>query len=108
MEMEVLNKVPGIGKGVRLQNTVLDLSFSEAFRGERIADAYERLLLEAMRGQQAFFIRRDEVEQSWKWIDSIQEAWRKAGGAPLPYPAGFMGPDASTELLARDGREWEE
>jgi glucose-6-phosphate 1-dehydrogenase len=107
MEMEVLNKVPGIGRGVRLQNTVLDLSFSEAFQGERIADAYERLLLEAMRGEQGLFIRRDEVEQSWEWIDSIQEAWRKAGGPPLPYPAGTMGPDASTELLAGDGRRWE-
>jgi glucose-6-phosphate 1-dehydrogenase len=108
MEMEVLNKVPGIGKGVRLQNTVLDLSFSEAFRGERIADAYERLLLEAMRGQQAFFIRRDEVEQSWKWIDSIQEAWKELDEPPEPYPAGTMGPAASAALLGRDGREWEE
>ena len=106
--MEVLNKVPGIGKGVNLQRTVLDLSFSEAFKGMRIADAYERLLLEAMLGKQGFFIRRDEVEESWRWIDSIQKAWEKLSGPLRPYPAGTMGPDASTELLARDGKKWQE
>ena len=78
VEIEVLNKVPGLGKGVQLQRTMLDLSFSETFKNERIADAYERLLLEAMRGNQALFIRRDEVEQAWTWVDSIQDAWAGA------------------------------
>ena len=108
VEIEVLNKVPGIGEGVRLQRTMLDLSFSDAFKGERIADAYERLLLEIIRGNQALFVHRDEVERSWMWIDSIQDAWRKSNEPPKSYPAGSWGPVGSVALLARDGREWEE
>ncbi len=108
MEVSILNKVPGIGEGVKLQQTVLDLSFSEAFRTKRIADAYERLLLEAMGGNQALFIRRDEVEQAWAWIDSIQEAWADLNEPPKTYAAGTWGPVASVALMARDGREWEE
>jgi len=106
VEIEVLNKVPGLDKGVRLQRTVLDLSFSESFRSARIPDAYERLLLEAMRGNQTLFIRRDEVEQAWTWIDSIQDAWQSQDEPPKPYAAGSRGPDASVALLSRDGREW--
>jgi glucose-6-phosphate 1-dehydrogenase len=108
VEIEVLNKVPGLLKGVKLQQTVLDLSFSEAFRNARIADAYERLLLETMRGNQALFIRRDEVEQAWTWIDTIQEAFASQKEAPKTYAAGTWGPVASIALLARDDREWEE
>ena len=108
VEIEMLNKVPGLGKGVRLQRSTLDLSFTEAFKSARIPDAYERLLLEAMQANQTLFIRRDEVEQAWTWIDSIQEAWRALPEPPKPYPAGSWGPVASTALLSRDGREWSE
>ncbi len=108
VEVEMLNKVPGIGEGLHLQRTMLDLSFSEAFNKERIADAYERLLLEVMLGHQVLFIHREEVERSWTWIDSIQEAWAKTNEPPKPYAAGSWGPIASVALLARDEREWEE
>jgi len=108
VEIEVMNKVPGLGKGVQLHKTMLDLSFTETFRNERIPDAYERLLLEAMRGNQVLFIRRDEVEQAWTWVDSIQDAWASQNEAPKPYAAGTWGPVASISLLARDGREWDE
>jgi len=108
VEIEMLNKVPGIGKGVQLQRTLLDLSFSEAFAEERIADAYERLILEVMHGNQALFVHRDEVERSWRWIDSVQDAWAECNEPPKSYPAGSWGPVASVALLARDGREWEE
>jgi glucose-6-phosphate 1-dehydrogenase len=108
VEIEMLNKVPGISDRLRLQRTMLDLSFSEAFSKERIAGAYERLILEVMQGNQALFIHRDEVESSWLWIDSIQEAWAKGNEQPKPYPAGSWGPVASVALLARDEREWEE
>ena len=108
VEIEMMNKVPGLGKGVRLQRSILDLSFTEAFKSVRIPDAYERLLLEAMQANQTLFIRRDEVEQAWTWIDSIQEAWRELQEPPKPYPAGSWGPVASTALLSRDGREWSE
>ena len=108
VEIEMLNKEPGIGKGIKLQKTMLDLSFSDAFNTQRIADAYERLILETMNGNQSLFIRRDEVERAWKWIDSIQEAWAKSNEPPRKYAAGTWGPVASVALLARDGREWEE
>jgi len=108
VEIEMLNKVPGIGKGIKLQKTMLNLSFSDAFLGEHVADAYERLILETMIGNQSLFIRRDEVERSWVWIDSIQEAWASSNEPPRTYPAGSWGPVASVALLARDGREWEE
>ncbi len=108
VEIEMMNKVPGIGKGIKLQKTLLDLSFSDAFHGEHVANAYERLILEAMMGNQSLFIRRDEVERSWEWIDSIQNAWKQSNEPPKKYPAGSWGPVASVALLARDGREWEE
>lgn len=108
VEIEMLNKEPGIGKGIKLQKTMLDLSFSDAFNAERVADAYERLILETMIGNQSLFIRRDEVERAWTWIDSIQDAWAKSNEPPKKYPAGTWGPVASVALLARDGREWEE
>ncbi|MBU0945222.1 MAG: glucose-6-phosphate dehydrogenase [Proteobacteria bacterium] len=108
VEIEMLNKVPGIGKGIKLQKTMLDLSFCEAFHSGHVADAYERLILETMIGNQSLFIRRDEVERSWAWIDSIHEAWQGSNEPPRSYPAGSWGPVASVALLARDGREWEE
>ncbi len=108
VEIEMLNKEPGIGKGIKLQKTMLDLSFSDAFNAERVADAYERLILETMIGNQSLFIRRDEVERAWTWIDSIQDAWAQSNEPPKKYPAGTSGPVASVALLARDGREWEE
>ena len=108
VEIEMLNKVPGIGKGIKLQKTLLNLSFSDAFSDVHLADAYERLILETMIGNQSLFIRRDEVERSWAWIDSIQEAWASSNEPPRIYPAGSWGPVASVALLARDGREWEE
>jgi glucose-6-phosphate 1-dehydrogenase len=108
VEIMMLNKVPGIDESLKLQQTRLDLSFSEAFKIDRVADAYERLLLEAMRGNQALFIRRDEVEQAWTWIASIQEAWESMNEPPKSYPAGTWGPVAAVALLAKDGRDWEE
>ena len=108
VEIEILNKVPGVARNVQLQRTMLDLSFSEAFEVERVADAYERLILEVMNGNQALFVHRDEVERSWAWIDSIQHAWARCNEPPKKYPAGTWGPVASVALLARDGREWEE
>ena len=108
VEIEMLNKVPGIGKGIKLQKTNLDLSFSDAFRDGHVANAYERLILETMLGNQSLFIRRDEVERSWGWIDSILDAWAASNEPPKHYPAGSLGPVASVALLARDGREWEE
>ncbi|MCG7531023.1 glucose-6-phosphate dehydrogenase [Psychrobium sp. MM17-31] len=108
VEIQMLNKVPGLTQSQRLQTTKLDLSFSQAFEGQRIADAYERLLLEVVQGNQALFVRRDEVEASWKWCDGILSAWKSTGQPLTTYPAGSSGPVASIGLIARDGRAWDE
>jgi len=108
VEIQMLNKVPGLVESQRLQTTKLDLSFSQAFDGQRIADAYERLLLEVINGNQALFVRRDEVEASWNWCDGILNAWQKTGQPLANYPAGSAGPVASVGLIARDGRAWDE
>jgi glucose-6-phosphate 1-dehydrogenase len=108
VEIQMLNKVPGLEQSQRLQTTKLDLSFSQAFDGQRIPDAYERLLLEVIKGNQALFVRRDEVEASWKWCDGILSAWESTGQQLTNYPAGSAGPVASVGLIARDGRAWDE
>ncbi|UDG79874.1 glucose-6-phosphate dehydrogenase [Candidatus Steffania adelgidicola] len=108
MDIQILNKVPGLDHKHRLQTTKLDLSFSETFNQAHLSDAYERLLLETMRGIQALFVRRDEVEEAWKWVDSIIEAWSSDHAAPKPYPSGTWGPVASGTMITRDGRSWNE
>jgi glucose-6-phosphate 1-dehydrogenase len=108
VEIQVLNKIPGLGESMRLQETKLDLSFDETFKSQRIADAYERLLLEAMLGNQYLFVRRDEVEHAWKWVDSIMNAWHVSNEPPKSYPAGSWGPVAAISMMARDNRNWEE
>lgn len=108
VEIHLLNKVPGLGEQMELQQTKLDLSFSDTFKTDRIADAYERLLLEAMLGNQSLFVRRDEVEAAWTWVDGILEAWGQSNELPRPYASGSWGPVASIAMLARDDREWDE
>ncbi|OCG14369.1 glucose-6-phosphate dehydrogenase [Gilliamella sp. wkB292] len=107
MDIEILNKVPGLDSTHTLQTTKLDLSFSETFHQHR-ADAYERLLLEVMRGRQALFVHRDEVEAAWKWVDSIINAWDADNDTPKTYQAGTWGPVASVALITKDGYSWHE
>jgi glucose-6-phosphate 1-dehydrogenase len=97
-------KEPGPG-GLRIKSAALDLSFAEEFE-VRYPDAYERLLMDVVRGNLSLFMRRDEVEAAWKWADALLEAWAQAGGDPKPYAAGSNGPEASASLLDRDGRAW--
>jgi glucose-6-phosphate 1-dehydrogenase len=104
----MLNKIPGIDENIKLQKTKLDLSFSETFKNSRIFGGYEKLVLEAMRGNPTLFISRAEIEQAWAWIDSIQNAWAATNEEAKGYAAGSWGPVASVALLARDGRTWEE
>ncbi|NVK25512.1 MAG: glucose-6-phosphate dehydrogenase, partial [Gammaproteobacteria bacterium] len=108
VEIHLLNKVPGLGEQIEMQQTKLDLSFSDTFKNDRIADAYERLMLEAMLGNQSLFVRRDEVEAAWSWVDGILEAWQQTNELPKPYAAGSWGPVASIAMLARDDRGWDE
>jgi glucose-6-phosphate 1-dehydrogenase len=100
----VMIKGPGPG-GMGMRYVPLDMSFAAAFQ-VRSPDAYERLLLDVIRGDQTLFMRRDEVEAAWKWIDPIREAWERSGVPPKPYTAGTWGPSAAIALIERDGRTW--
>jgi glucose-6-phosphate 1-dehydrogenase len=102
----IMIKDPGPG-GMRVRHVPLDMSFAAAFN-VRNPDAYERLLLDVIRGNQTLFMRRDEVEAAWRWIDPIREAWEHTGLPPKPYVAGSWGPSAAIALIERDGRTWHE
>ena len=106
IKLWLMIKEPGPG-GMRLQHVPLDMSFAEAFTGH-VPEAYERLVMDVIRGNQSLFMRRDEVEAAWRWIDPIREAWNRAGEPPRPYIAGTWGPAASIALVERDGRTWNE
>jgi glucose-6-phosphate 1-dehydrogenase len=99
-------KDPGPG-GMRLRHVPLDMSFAKTF-DTHFPDAYERLLMDVVRGNQTLFMRRDEVEAAWRWIDPIVAAWGEAAEPPRPYPAGSWGPAASVALVERDRRTWHE
>lgn len=100
----IMIKDPGPG-GMRLKNIPLDMSFEETFEGHT-PDAYERLLLDVIRGNQTLFMRRDEVEAAWKWIDPIFAAWEDKQQDVRSYTAGTWGPSQSIALIERDGRTW--
>ena len=97
-------KEPGPG-GLRVKPAALNLSYANAFT-LRYPDAYERLLMDVVRGNLALFMRRDEVEAAWTWADALLAAWDKEASAPQPYAAGTSGPLASALLLDRDARAW--
>jgi glucose-6-phosphate 1-dehydrogenase len=106
VKLFLMIKDPGPG-GMRLREVPLNLSFAQTFT-ERTPEAYERLLLDVIRGQQSLFMRRDELEAAWKWIDPIREAWTTATDAPQQYMSGTWGPTAAIALIERDGRTWHE
>ena len=100
----------GSGPSEALAPVFLDLDFDKAFAENRV-DAYERLLLEAIAGRLNLFVRSDEQEQAWRWVEPILRAWERdndISGGPRPYPAGTWGPAAASALVARDGCAWPE
>lgn len=108
VELQMMNKIPGIAAQMNIHENKLDLSFSETYEDTRVIDAYERLMLEIINGNQSLFVRRDEVEAAWTWADGIIQAWQESNEAPKPYPAGSWGPVSSISLIARDDRQWVE
>jgi len=105
----VMAKEPGLDRdGVRLREVPLDLSLTTAFAGTRRRIAYERLLLDLIEGDPTLFVRRDEVEAQWTWIDAIREGWQANGTKPKGYASGSWGPNASVALTERDGVTWNE
>ena len=104
IQLELMAKDPGPG-GMRLRNAPLDIRFADAFK-VRYPDAYERLLMDVVRGNATLFMRRDEVEAAWRWVEPIIEAWGASDEPPKPYLAGSWGPTAAIALIERDGRTW--
>lgn len=105
VQLSIMAKEPGPG-GFDLRPVSLDLSFEETF-DIRYPDAYERLLIEVLRGNPALFMRRDEVETAWQWIDDILAGWAEAKQKVESYVAGSWGPPAAAMLMDRDARAWE-
>jgi glucose-6-phosphate 1-dehydrogenase len=106
MRLHLTAKEPGPG-GIRLRPVSLDLSYAHAFK-TRLPDAYERLLMDVIRGNPTLFMRRDEVEAAWEWAEPILNRWATTPEQPLRYQAGTPGPTAAATLLERDGRAWQE
>ncbi|PVG82319.1 glucose-6-phosphate dehydrogenase [Nocardioides gansuensis] len=107
MRLHMTAKEPGPG-GIRLRPVSLDLSYATAF-SERSPDAYERLIMDTIRGNPTLFMRRDEVEAAWTWVEPILQRWAETPDRrPKTYPAGTSGPTAAAMLLERDGRTWQE
>lgn len=107
IQLSMMTKVPGLDReGIRLRSVPLDIALPDAFSGAVRRIAYERLLLDLIEGDQTLFVRRDEVEAQWEWVDAIRELWESGGKAPKPYTAGSWGPSAAIALAERDGVSW--
>jgi glucose-6-phosphate 1-dehydrogenase len=96
-------KVPG--QGVKIRTVNMSFLYGGSFR-TGLPEAYERLLLDAMRGDAMLFTRADEIEPQWQPVDQIVEYWERGEVALETYEAGTWGPEAAHELLQRDGRAW--
>ncbi len=109
IQLQVMAKQPGLDRhGINLREVALDVSLNTEGAGQRRRIAYERLVLDLIEGDPTLFVRRDEVEAAWAWIDSIVQAWGEAGLEARPYTAGTWGPSAAIALIERDGASWHE
>ncbi|MFL6657629.1 MAG: glucose-6-phosphate dehydrogenase [Massilia sp.] len=105
LSMNLMAKTPG--DSMRLKQAELELDFKEQFKTPRM-DAYERLLLDVLRGQLTLFMRGDELEAAWEWVEPILDHWEEDDSVPIPYTAGTWGPAAASALIGRDGLQWRE
>jgi len=109
IELQLMHKTPGLDRsGLRLSEVSLDLDLDERFAHERRRLAYERLYLDAIEGNGTLFVRRDETEAAWQWVDAILDGWTHADSAPKPYAAGTWGPNAALAMTERHGHSWRE
>ena len=97
----------GSAQGEMLAPVSLDLDFDKVFESERVG-AYERLLMDALAGRLNLFVRSDEQEQAWRWVEPILDAWARDPNGPRTYAAGSWGPPAASAMVARDGNTWDE
>jgi len=105
LSMNLMAKTPG--DSMRLKQAELELDFREQFKSPRM-EAYERLLLDVLRGQLTLFMRGDELEAAWEWVEPILEHWEQDDTTPVPYTSGTWGPASSSALIGRDGLQWRE
>lgn len=109
ISLELMSKTPGLDRnGVKLAQVALDLDLHDAFSHHRKRSAYERLYLDAIEGNGTLFVRRDEVEAAWSWVDQIVSGWRESEYAPRRYNAGTFGPSSAVALIERNGHSWRE
>ena len=106
MTLHIGVKEPGPG-GMRLINAPLDMTFAQLSGQVEAIEAYERLIMDTCRGDQTLFMRGDELEAAWSWIDNIMSDWNKSNNVPIDYNIGTNGPAEAAELLTRDGRSWQ-
>ena len=105
IKFKLMSKTPG--PGMNLVPVYLNLNFAETFN-ERYPDAYERLIMDVVRGIPTLFMRKDEVEEAWKWTENILNAFQELSPPLKTYPAGSWGPTSSIALIERDGFTWHE
>ena len=105
LSLNLMAKTPG--DSMRLKQAELELDFREQFKAPRM-EAYERLLLDVLRGQLTLFMRGDELEAAWEWVEPILEHWEQDDSSPAPYTSGTWGPAAASALIGRDGLQWRE
>ena len=109
VQLLVMAKEPGLDRdGIRLREVPLNLSLDAEFAGRPRRIAYERLLLDLIEGDQTLFVRRDEVEAQWTWIDAIRAGWVANDMKPKNYASGSWGPSAAIALTERDGVTWQD
>jgi glucose-6-phosphate 1-dehydrogenase len=109
IELRMMSKTPGLDRaGLRLSDVALDLDLHEEFASLRRRSAYERLYLDAIENNGTLFVRRDEVEAAWRWVDTLQAGWTQAGMRPKSYPAGTWGPSSAATLAERHNHAWRE
>ena len=107
IRLKLMAKTPGLDRGgIRLRELTMDVTMEGAFADYRRRIAYERLMLDLIEGDPTLFVRRDEVEAQWQWIDGLRAAWTEAGMKPVGYAPGSWGPEESNKFAARDRREW--
>lgn len=106
IEMQMQSKLQSLESKLGLVTEDLNLDFLSADRTNRIPEAYERLLLDALKGDQSLFVGREEIEESWAWCDQIIEAWQELDVPLHNYQAGSWGPAKADLLIERDNRSW--
>lgn len=108
IQLFMMNKLPGLSERMQVTPVTLNLTMPDHIADNRVPEAYERLILDVIRGNSTLFVHRDEVEAAWVWADAVLDGWHQSTVAPHAYPAGSWGPQAAFELVARDGRSWHE